>query len=175
MQRNYLTAAVVVAGLFAAAAAVAQQPFTEASYPERGFAASFPGTPKLVSSAIAGKNPLGYYEYSVIADKNTYEIVVMQFSRGRGPSDPGTAYFDPLVDNFADGTHSKVQSRASVVLAGKTGAEATYAAPERDRYWLVDLIADNNDRVFLIASIGPKGHEASADAKRFRDSFKLLP
>jgi len=39
---------------------------------------------------------------------------------------------------------------------------------------LADLIADA-DRVYLIASIGPKGHESSADAKRFRDSFKLLP
>ena len=30
------------------------------------------------------------------------------------------------------------------------------------------------DRVYLIVSVGPTGHEASADALSFRNSFRLI-
>jgi len=29
-------------------------------------------------------------------------------------------------------------------------------------------------KLYLLVSVGPKGHETGADASRFRDSFRLL-
>jgi len=45
--------------------------------------------------------------------------------------------------------------------------------PKHDRYHLIDVLAAGT-RAYLLISVGPKGHEASTDAKRFRDSFNLI-
>ena len=51
--------------------------------------------------------------------------------------------------------------------------EAVTEDVAHDRYHLVDVLASGT-RVYLVASEGPKGHDTSAEAKRFLGSFKLL-
>jgi predicted Zn-dependent protease len=39
---------------------------------------------------------------------------------------------------------------------------------------LIDVVPGGNDRIYMLVTAGPKGHVASDDAQRFRDSFKLV-
>ncbi len=52
---------------------------------ERGFAISFPGTPKTTSAPVEGQNPLLQYDFQVSLGEDTvYSVVVFEYPAGKG-------------------------------------------------------------------------------------------
>ncbi len=61
----------------APAAAPQGMQWAEFQSPERGFAVSFPGTPKMTSVPVEGQNPLLQYDFQVSVGYNTvYSVAV---------------------------------------------------------------------------------------------------
>jgi hypothetical protein len=84
-----------------------------------------------------------------------------------------TAYLGRLIASYAKGSGSTLLSQNPVAIDGRAGLEAVTEDPAHDRYHLIDVLPTRG-RVYLLVSEGVKGHEASMEAKRFRDSFKLI-
>jgi len=149
----------------------------EFHFSERGFVASFPGLtekPKASSTPVAGQNPLLQHTYQANVDKDTvYSIVVFEYPEGRAPNPPRPDYFAKVVAAYAKGSDTKVRKKDSKTFNGRPGYEAIAEDGRGKRNHLIALVA-NGDRVYMIVSAGPKGHGRSDDAKRFRDSFRLL-
>lgn len=149
----------------------------EFHFPERGFVASFPGItekPKPVSTPVSGQNPLLQHDYQAKADKGTvYSIVVFEYPEGRAPSRPKPDYFAKIVDAYAKGSNSRVRTKTAKLVDQRPGYESVAEDGRGALNHLINLVA-NGDRVYMIISAGEKGHAKDDDAKRFRDSFRLL-
>jgi hypothetical protein len=100
-------------------------------------------------------------------------VSVLEFVGGRGGEKLDTAYLARLIASYAKGSGSTLPSQNPATVAGQTGLEAVTEDAEHDRYHLINVFAAGV-RVYLVVSEGPKGHEVSAEAKRFRGSFKLI-
>ena len=151
----------------------AQETWTEYRAAEQGFVISFPGAPKLATTALAGKTPLTHHVYKSMAAQRAYEVSVLEFAGGVNGQKWDTACFGRLIAAYAKGSGSSLLSQNPVTIGGRSGLEAVTEDPKHDRYHLIDVLAAGT-RVYLLISVGPKGHEASIDAKRFRDSFSLI-
>jgi hypothetical protein len=77
-----------------------------------------------------------------------------------------------VVERFAAGSHAMLREDYLATVAGLPGFEAILDDWSDDLHHLVDLVQVGN-RLFMIGSSGPKGHESGVDAIRFRDSFRL--
>jgi hypothetical protein len=156
----------------------AQEPaWREFHFSERGFVASFPGIdekPKPRSTPVSGQNPLLQHDYQVKMDKHTvYTVVVFEYPEGRAPNPPKNDYFDKVVTAYAKGSDTSVRSKAAKRIDGRAGYEAVAEDGRGAQNHLIDLVA-NGDRIYMIISAGRRGHARSKDAKRFRESFRLL-
>ena len=151
----------------------AQEKWTDYRAPDQAFAVQFPAIPKVTSKAVEGKAPLTHHEYQVALGDTVYSVSVMQFTGGKGPDHPDTAYLGGLIASYAKGTKTTLRSQNPVTLVGYPALEAVTEDVATNHYHLLDVFAAGA-RVYLIVSEGPRGHEAGADAKRFRNSFKLL-
>jgi len=169
-RRLAVMAIVGIAGLLPVRA---QETWTEYRAAEQGFVISFPGAPKLATKALAGKTPLTHHEYKFVAAQRVYEVSVLEFANGGSRKMWDTAYLGRLIALYAKGSGSSLLSQNPTAIGGRSGLEAVTEDPIHDRYHLIDVLAAGT-RVYLLISIGPKGHEASIDAKRFRDSFNLI-
>jgi hypothetical protein len=154
--------------LAAAAPAAAQQAWTDYRSAEHGFAVSFPAAPKPKPNA-GERAP---FEIQAAAGNKIYDITVIE-PAGGGPEKSDTAFLGRLIAAYAKGSASTLRSQNPTTVAGRPALEAVTEDPAHDRYHLVDVFAAGG-RVYIVGSMGPKGHEASADAKRFRNSFKLI-
>ena len=126
-----------------------------------------------MTRTLAGKMPLIYHEYQFATDREAYQVSVLEFVGNVSQETWDTVYLGRLITSYARGSGSTLRSQNSTIIGGRTGLEAATEDPTHDRYHLIDVFAAGG-RVYLLASEGPKGHEASADAKRFLDSFKLV-
>jgi hypothetical protein len=156
------------------AEAVQGQPqWTEFKSPERGFAVSFPGTPKTSSSPVEGQNPLLQYDFQVSVGEDTvYTVVVFEYPDGKGPS-PDKDAFVKLVNAYAKGSESRLRKRGPATIAGRSGFEAIADDTSGKLSHLIDVIPDG-DRIYMLVTAGDKAHATGDDAVRFRDSFRLL-
>jgi hypothetical protein len=165
----------LLAFAFAASApAAAQEKWTDFRDSAQGFAVQFPGPPKVTSTQVAGKFPLTHHQYQLAAANRVYNVSVMEYAKGSSPDTSGTAYLSILIANYAKGTKTVLRTQNTTTIAGHPALEAVTEDAANDRYHLVDIFAAP-PRVYLIVSEGPKGHESSAEAKRFRSSFNLIP
>jgi hypothetical protein len=147
--------------------------WTEFKSPERGFAVSFPGTPKMTTSPVEGQNPLLQYDFRVSVDDDTvYSVVVFEYPEGRGPKPDNDAYVK-LVNAYAKGSESRVRKRGPAAIAGHQGFEAISDDSKGKLSHLIDVIPDG-DRIYMLVTAGGRGHATGDDAERFRDSFRLL-
>lgn len=153
--------------------AAAQEQWSQYRYPDQGFAVQFPGVPKLTSTPLAGPTPATHHLYQAQAAGKAYSISAIAFANGRGPANADLAYLDRLVASYAVGSKTTLRSQNPTTLAGRPALEAVTEDAALDRYHLLDVLAAGA-RVYLVISEGPKGHETSSDAKRFRDSFTLI-
>jgi hypothetical protein len=149
--------------------------WAEFQSPERGFAVSFPGTPKTSSVSISGQNPLVQYDYTVgVGDNIVYQVVAFEYPAGKAPNPPEPEYYVKLVTAYAKGSDARLRKKGASEIAGKQGYEAIADDNKGKLVHLIDVVPGGNDRIYMLVTAGPKGHAASDDAQRFRDSFKLL-
>jgi hypothetical protein len=150
--------------------------WTEFQSPERGFAVSFPGTPKVTSTPVEGQNPLLQYDFQVnVGEDTVYTVVVFEYPSGKGPSPVTDDFYVKLVNAYAKGSESRLRKRGAATVAGRPGFEAIADgdSSKGKLNHLVDVIPAG-DRVYMLVSAGPKGFATSDDAEHFRDSFRLL-
>jgi hypothetical protein len=150
-----------------------EQQWTEFQSPERGFAVSFPDTPKFTSAPVEGQNPLLQYDFQVsIGEDTVYSVVVFEYPQGKGPSPDNDTYVK-LVNAYAKGSDSRLRKRGAATIAGYSGFEAISDDRKGKLSHLIDVVP-SGDRIFMLVTAGPKSHATSDDATRFRDSFRLL-
>jgi hypothetical protein len=148
--------------------------WAEFQSPERGFAVSFPGTPKVTSVPVEGQNPLLQYDFQVsIGDDTVYSVVVFEYPGGKAPSRLDNDYYVKLVNAYAKGSEARLRKRGPVAVAGRSGFEAIADDGKGKLNHLVDIVPAGN-RIYMLATAGPKNHATGDNAERFRDSFRLL-
>jgi hypothetical protein len=150
--------------------------WAEFQSPERGFAVSFPGTPKLTSTPVEGQNPLVQYDYQVnVGEDTVYTVVVFEYSSGKGPSAVNDDFYVKLVNAYAKGSESRLRKRGAATVAGRSGFEAIADGDsgKGKLNHLVDVVPAG-DRIFMLVAAGPKGFATGDDAEKFRDSFRIL-
>ncbi len=154
--------------------AAAEQPrWTEFQSTERGFAVTFPGAPKSASAPVEGQNPLLQYDFQVSQGEDTvYSVVVFEYPPGKGP-DPDNDTYVKLVNAYAKGSESRLRKRGLATIAGYPGFEAISDDKKGKLSHLINVVP-SGDRIYMLVTAGPKGHATGDDAKRFRDSFRLL-
>jgi hypothetical protein len=136
---------------------------------------SLPGTPKTSSVSISGQNPLVQYDYTVgVGDNIVYQVVAFEYPAGKAPNPPEPEYYVKLVSAYAKGSDARLRKKGASEIAGKQGYEAIADDNKGKLVHLIDVVPGGNDRIYMLVTAGPKGHAASDDAQRFRDSFKLL-
>jgi hypothetical protein len=180
--RNAMLSVVFLAALVAPAfaedkpteaTAPAEPQWTEFKSPERGFAVSFPGTPKTTNSPVEGQNPLLQYDFQVSVGEDTvYSVVVFEYLEGKGPS-PDKDSFVKLVNAYAKGSESRLRKRGPATIAGRSGFEAIADDSTGKLSHLIDVIPAG-DRIYMLVTAGGKAHATGDDAVRFRDSFRLI-
>jgi hypothetical protein len=149
--------------------------WTEFQSPERGFAISFPGTPKTSSVSVAGQNPLVQYDYTVaVGDNTVYQVVAFEYPSGKAPKPPAPEYYVKLVTAYANGSDARLRKKGTTEIAGKEGYEAVADDNKGKLVHLINVVPGGNDRIYMLVTAGPKGHAASDDAQHFRDSFRLV-
>jgi hypothetical protein len=154
--------------------AAAEQPqWTEFQSDERGFAVTFPGAPKSASAPVEGQNPLLQYDFQVSLGEDTvYSVVVFEYPPGKGPNPDNDTYVK-LVNAYAKGSESRLRKRGTATIAGYPGFEAISDDKKGKLSHLINVVP-SGDRIYMLVTAGPKGHATGDDAKRFRDSFRLL-
>jgi len=151
----------------------AELQWTEFRSPERGFAATFPGTPKMTSVPVEGQNPLLQYDFQVSLGEDTvYSVVVFEYPPGKGPS-PDSDTYVKLVNAYAKGSETRLRKRGTATIAGYPGFEAI-ADDKKGKLSHLIAVIPSGDRLFMLVTAGPKAHATSDGATRFRDSFRLL-
>lgn len=168
---SLVASVVAVAATFWLVDAQAQSQWREFRSPQDGFSIEYPGTPKVTSRRIENSEAV-QSDFLLDLGSVAYEVSVIQLPAGAGPKSPDEAYFTRLVNAYAQGSGSKVRSSKMITIAGHAGMEAM-SDDGANLYHLTDITAVG-DRIYVIVSAGPKGHQESDDAKRFRDSFKLI-
>lgn len=149
--------------------------WTEFQSPERGFAVSFPGTPKTSNVSVAGQNPLVQYDYTVgVGDNIVYQVVAFEYPAGKAPNPPAPEYYVKLVTAYAKGSDARLRKKGTAEIAGKEGYEAIADDNKGKLVHLIEIVPGGNDRIYMLVTAGPKGHVAGDDAQRFRDSFRLV-
>ena len=142
--------------------------------PEHGFAADFPGTATLTTSGTPGKDKMVQYEFQfAIGTDNAYEVAVLEFGTGYTAPAATADVYDKLVEGYAKGSGSTLRTQQPRTIAGHPGVEAISDDDQNNMHHLIDLVIADG-KVYIVVSAGPKGHETSADAIRFRDSFVLI-
>jgi hypothetical protein len=156
-----------------AQAAPQELQWSEFQSPERGFAVSFPGTPKTTSAPVEGQNPLTQYDFQVsLGESTVYSVVVFEYPAGKGPSPDNDAYVK-LVNAYAKGSESRLRKRGPATVAGRAGFEAIADDGKGKLSHLIDVVPAG-DRIYMLVTAGPKSQATGDDAERFRDSFRVL-
>jgi hypothetical protein len=151
-----------------------QDQWTEFQSPERGFAVLFPGTPQMTTAPVEGQNPLIQYDFQAgIGDGEVYQVVVFEYPAGKAPNPPDSDYFVKVMGAYAKGSGSSLRKRGPATIADRSGFEAITDDGKNKLNHLVDIVPAG-DRIYMLISAGPRGHAGSDEAKRFRDSFRVL-
>ena len=127
------------------------------------------------ASRSAGQNPLIQYDYTVgVGDNTVYQVVAFEYPAGKAPNPPAPEYYVKLVTAYAKGSDARLRKKGTAEIAGKEGYEAIADDNKGKLVHLIDVVPGGNDRIYMLVTAGPKGHVASDDAQRFRDSFRLV-
>jgi hypothetical protein len=150
-----------------------QLQWTEFQAPERGFAVSFPGSPKAMTTPVEGQNPLLQYAFEVnLGEDTVYSVVVFEYPAGKGPK-PNNDTYVQLMNAYAKGSESRLRKRGKATIAGYQGFEGI-ADDRKGKLSHLICIVPSADRLYMLATAGPRGHATGEDAERFRESFRLL-
>jgi hypothetical protein len=167
-----MAAALMLVFCILTAAAQKTEQWSEFSSAERGFATSFPGTPAV--SSKPGRGPDTQYFYYLAQGPREFLITLVEFPSGAQLRPPTDDIYAAMLNNYARGGGFRIIEQRYTTVAGQKAIEATLYNPERNLTGLVDIIILGR-QYYSISSGGPKGDASSSDARRFRDSFHLLP
>ena len=166
--RRFAFAVVAFALQFAPAAA--QDPWREFRAEADGFTVSLPQEPTVTSRRI-GESKATQSMFLIEKPGYTYLVSVVHMEKGTGPKNPDQKYFQNLMKNYTEGSATTLRTSKAATIAGKPGIDGISDAGNSAHQ--VQVMA-TGDRVYMVIYVGPKGQENSADATRFRNSFKLL-
>ena len=109
----------------------------------------------------------------VLIEKGEYAylVSVVHLEKGTGPKNPNYKYFQGLMKNYTEGSGTALRTSKPATIAGRPGIDGISDLGNSAHQ--VQILAAV-DRVYMVIYVGPKGQENSADAARFRNSFKLL-
>jgi len=166
--RRFAFAVVALALQFAPASA--QDSWREFRADADGFVVSLPQEPTVTSRRI--KDTKATQSMFLIEKGDlAYLVSVVHMEKGTGPKNPDLKYFQNLMKNYTEGSSTTLRTSKSATIAGKPGIDGISDAGNSAHQ--VQIMA-SGDRVYMVIYVGPKGQENSADATRFRNSFKLL-
>jgi hypothetical protein len=152
------------------APASAQDQWREFRADADGFVVSFPQDPTVTSRRI--KDTKATQSMFLIEKGDmAYLVSVVHMEKGTGPKKPDHKYFQNLMKNYTDGSGTTLRSSKPATIAGKPGIDGISDAGNSAHQ--VQILAFG-DRVYMVIYVGLKGQENSADATRFRNSFKLI-
>ncbi|TMI99154.1 MAG: hypothetical protein E6G97_23645 [Alphaproteobacteria bacterium] len=135
-----------------------------------GFVVSLPQEPTVTSRRIKDTKATQSM-FLIEKGELAYLVSVVHMEKGTGPKNPDLKYFQNLMKNYTEGSKTTLRTSKSATIAGKPGIDGISDAG--DSAHQVQIFA-SGDRVYMVIYVGPKGQENSADATRFRNSFKLL-
>ena len=150
--------------------AAAQDPWREFRAEADGFTVSLPQEPTVTSRRI-GESKATQSMFLIEKPGYTYLVSVVHMEKGTGPKNPDQKYFQNLMKNYTEGSATTLRTSKAATIAGKPGIDGISDAGNSAHQ--VQVMA-TGDRVYMVIYVGPKGQENSADATRFRNSFKLL-
>jgi hypothetical protein len=99
-------------------------------------------------------------------------VSVIEMPPTTTPPVPTIDYYGRVVERFAAGSHAMLREDYTATVGGLPGFEAVLDDWTDDMHHLIDIVQVGN-RLYMVGSAGPKGHETAPDAIRFRDSFRL--
>ena len=135
-----------------------------------GFVVSLPQEPTVTSRRIKDTKATQSM-FLIEKGELAYLVSVVHMEKGTGPKNPDLKYFQNLMKNYTEGSKTTLRTSKSATIAGKPGIDGISDAGNSAHQ--VQIFA-SGDRVYMVIYVGPKGQENSADATRFRNSFKLL-
>ena len=150
--------------------AAAQDPWREFRAEADGFTVSLPQEPTVTSRRI-GESKATQSMFLIEKPGYTYLVSVVHMEKGTGPKNPDQKYFQNLMKNYTEGSGTTLRTSKAATIAGKPGIDGISDAGNSAHQ--VQVMA-TGDRVYMVIYVGPKGQENSADATRFRNSFRLL-
>jgi len=157
-----LAALVTLALLAFSGTAAAQEKWIEFSSPRYGFAVLFPTTPTESSDTTT-------YKFLATAGNSAYVVSITELSAELQADD---VLFSALVLAYSAAAQLTVRAQRRLTFASNPGVEIVADHADKDIHHLAYLLPVGR-RLYQVISAGPKGHETSADAYRFRDSFRL--
>lgn len=138
------------------------------------FAAMFPGRPNFSRKRVNGTRAVQDTWAFNIGDRETYQLAVISYPPGTLPAVPTVAYYTRLCNAYAHGSKTRLRSQYATTISGHPAAEAIFDdATGANLHHLFDAVVVGS-RLYIIVSAGPRGHEASSAALRFRNSFQLI-
>jgi len=155
---------------FCLAPAAAQDQWREFRADADGFTVSLPQEPTVTSRRIKDSKATQSM-FLIEKPSYTYLVSVVHMEKGTGPKNPDQKYFQNLMKNYTEGSATTLRTSKPATIAGKPGIDGISDAGNSAHQ--VQVMA-TGDRVYMVIYVGPKGQENSADATRFRNSFKLL-
>ena len=151
------------------APASAQDQWREFRAAADGFVVSLPQQPAVTSRRI--KDTKATQSMFLIETGDlAYLVSVVHMEKGTGPKKPDLKYFQDLMKNYTEGSDTKLRTSRAATIAGKPGIDGI--ADTGNSAHQVQILA-SGDRIYMVIYVGPKGQENSADAIRFRNSFRL--
>ncbi|MEA2876412.1 MAG: hypothetical protein QOF14_1608 [Hyphomicrobiales bacterium] len=150
--------------------ASAQDQWREFRAQADGFAVSFPQDPTVTSRRIKDSKATQSM-FLIEKGELAYLVSVVHMEKGTGPKKPDDKYFQNLMKNYTEGSGTTLRASKAATIAGKPGIDGISDAGNSAHQ--VQIMA-TGDRVYMVIYVGPKGQENSADATRFRNSFKLI-
>jgi hypothetical protein len=142
--------------------AAAQERWVEFSSPRYGFAVLFPKTPTESLDATT-------YKFLAAAANSAYIVSITDLSAALNADDE---LFSALVQAYSAAGQLTVRTQRRLTFANTASVELIADHKDKDIHHLA-YIFPVGKRLYQVISAGPKGHETSADAYRFRDSFRL--
>jgi hypothetical protein len=157
-----LAALVTLALLAFSGTAAAQEKWIEFSSPRYGFAVLFPKTP---TESLDGTT----YKFLATARSSAYIVSITELSAALDADDE---LFSALVQAYSAAGQLTIRTQRRLSFANTAGVELIADHKDKDIHHLAYLFPVGK-RLYQVISAGPEGHETSADAYRFRDSFRL--
>ena len=142
--------------------ATAQERWLEFSSSRHGFAALFPKTPTESLGGTTGT-------FIASAGGAVYVVSITELST---ELKTGDELFSALVEAYSIAGQITVRTQRRVIFANNAGVKLIGDHKDKDIHHSA-YIFPVGKRLYQVISAGPKGHETSADASRFSDSFRL--